>query len=95
MMSRPAWRPRHHRDALGCHDKVATTWSAATVSQQTWVEDKTSVDAPDRLTSGSTEFPTVVFSVPLVVSSFASALLFVGETSQQRKDARRAEETGQ
>ncbi|MQL73008.1 hypothetical protein Taro_005359 [Colocasia esculenta] len=46
-----------------------------------------------RLT-GSTEFPTVVFSVPLLVSRFASTLPFVGETSQQWQGMHRVEETG-
>ncbi|MQM10623.1 hypothetical protein Taro_043520 [Colocasia esculenta] len=34
MMSRPAWPPQHHRDALGRHDKVATAWATAIVSRQ-------------------------------------------------------------
>ncbi|MQM12908.1 hypothetical protein Taro_045828 [Colocasia esculenta] len=36
----------------------------------------------------------VVLSVPSLVSSFASALSFVGETSQQWQGVRRAKETG-
>ncbi|MQL73080.1 hypothetical protein Taro_005420 [Colocasia esculenta] len=33
MMSRPARPLQQHRDALGCHNKVATAWAAAAVSR--------------------------------------------------------------
>ncbi|MQL83068.1 hypothetical protein Taro_015542 [Colocasia esculenta] len=132
IMSQLARPPRHHRDALVRHDKVAMAWATTTVSQHgcdglmhhDYSRDRLSRSpgarhlracpvrevvtvawdprprAPVEPTvwwsrrAGSTEFPTVVFSVLLVVSSFASALPFVGETSQQRQGVRRAEETG-
>ncbi|MQL81166.1 hypothetical protein Taro_013616 [Colocasia esculenta] len=36
MMPRSAWLPRHHHDALGCRDIIATAWAAATMSRQVW-----------------------------------------------------------
>ncbi|MQL73755.1 hypothetical protein Taro_006125, partial [Colocasia esculenta] len=53
--------------------------------ERTWVEDKTSVDAPDRLTSGVVS----VASVPC-----PGGVPSVCESSQQRQGVRRAEETG-
>ncbi|MQL93282.1 hypothetical protein Taro_025927 [Colocasia esculenta] len=85
MMSRPPRPPRHHRNSLGCLDTVVTArWVVTIAETVVWWSRH----------AGSMEFSTVVFSVPLVVSSFASALPFVGETSQQRQGAHWAEETG-
>ncbi|MQM04287.1 hypothetical protein Taro_037086 [Colocasia esculenta] len=94
MMLRPTRLLRHHRDALGCRDKVTTARAVVIVSRQVGFSLSMYPAMWWSRRAGSTEFPTVVFSVPLVVSRFASALSFVGETSQQQQGVHREEETG-
>ncbi|MQM00893.1 hypothetical protein Taro_033637 [Colocasia esculenta] len=92
MMSRPAWPPRHHHDALKRRNLVATAWAAATMSRQCW--------ASRHGRDGLMRCDYSIDSASSLVLSYTSRSpgarnLRACETSQQRQGARQAEEMGQ